>query len=210
MPPNLREIAGLITLDPLRPEPDLIRAAAGVLRRGGLVVLPTETLYGIAADHANPEALERLSALKGRTPDKPFGLILASAGEAEQLSAGVTPSARRLMQRHWPGPLTLILAARPGLHQSLVYKGGVAMRLSPHPVAAHLAKALGRAITATSANPAGHPAPASVDQLHPSIAGGVDLILDAGPTPGGPPSTLADARREPPRVLRQGAVDLDN
>ncbi len=114
------------------------------------------------------------------------------------------------MQRHWPGPLTLILAARPGLHQSLVYQGGVAMRLSPHPVAAHLSKALGRAITATSANPAGGPAPASVAQLHPSIAGGVDLILDAGPTSGGPPSTLADARQEPPKVLRQGAVALNN
>ncbi len=200
----------LITLDPQVPAPDLLRAAAGVLAKGGLAVFPTETLYGIAADHANPQALERLSRLKGRTPDKPFGLILASAAEVDDLASGVTPSARGLMERHWPGPLTLILAAPPGLHPSLVYEGGVAMRLSPHPVAAGLAAALGRAVTATSANPAGGPAPASLAELDPLIAENVDLILDAGPCPGGPPSTLADVRKDPPRVLRPGAVKLES
>jgi len=201
--------ARLLPIDPCRPDPALLAQAAGVLAAGGLVVFPTETLYGIAADHANPAALERLAGLKGREPGKAFGLILASAQETDQLAVDITPLARRLMARHWPGPLTLVLAAGEGLHPSLVIDGGVALRLSPHPVAAGLATALGRAITATSANPAGEAAPASQDQLDPVIAKGVDLILDAGPTPGGPASTVADARGGRVKVLRQGAVRLD-
>ncbi|RJX28954.1 MAG: threonylcarbamoyl-AMP synthase [Desulfarculus sp.] len=198
--------AFVLTLDPTRPAEAFIRRAAEALAQGGLVVFPTETLYGIAADHANPAALERLAALKGRRPDKPFPLILARAEEVQAIAAEVPPRARELMARHWPGPLTLVLPARPGLHPCLTLAGGVAARLSPHPVAAGLARALGRAITATSANPAGAPAPVSAQALDPAIAGGVDLILDAGPTAGGPPSTLVDARQDPPRVLRVGAV----
>jgi len=201
--------AAVLPIDPRRPGPALLRRAAEVLRGGGLVVFPTETFYGIAADTANPKALERLAALKGREAGKAFGLILAAAGEADRLAAAITPAARGLMARHWPGPLTLVLAARPGLHPSLVLAGGVALRVSPHPVAAGLAAALGRAVTATSANPAGGRPPASLAELDPVIAEGVDLILDAGPTPGGPASTVADARGERPVVLREGAVGLD-
>lgn len=198
----------VLTLDPIRPAEAFLRRAAAVLAQGGLVVFPSETLYGIAADHANPAALERLAALKGRHPDKPFPLILARAEEVQSIAAGLPLAARELMARHWPGPLTLVLPARPGLHPCLVRAGGVAARLSPHPVAAGLARALGRAITATSANPAGAPAPASCLELDPAIAGGVELILDAGPTPGGLPSTVVDVRQEPPRLLRAGAVQL--
>ncbi len=190
-----------------QPDSAILQRAARVLARGGLVAFPTETLYGIAADHRNGEALARLRALKGREPDKPFPLILARAEEVADLAAEVPGAARRLMARHWPGPLTLILAARPGLHPALLSAdGGVGARLSPHPVAAGLARALGRAITATSANLAGGPAVSRAEDLDPAIVAGVDLVLDAGPTPGGPPSTVLDARREPPQVLRQGAV----
>ena len=181
--------------------------AGQVLARGGLVVYPTETLYGIAVDHANPQALARLAELKGRQPGKPFPLILASRQEADSLAAGILPAARALMARHWPGALTLVLAARDSLHPSLLSPdGGVGLRLSPHPVAAGLARALGRAITATSANLAGRPPVNQVADLDPALALGVDLILDNGPTPGGLPSTVLDARAEPWRVLRQGPV----
>ncbi|MCF8117301.1 MAG: threonylcarbamoyl-AMP synthase [Desulfarculaceae bacterium] len=196
-------------IDPRRPDPALLERAAGLLARGGLAVLPTETFYGLAVDAANPEALSRLAGLKGREQGKAFGLILARPEEAARLGAQVSPQARALMARHWPGPLTLVLAARPGLHPRLALEGGGGMRLSPHPVAAGLARALGRAITATSANPAGGPAPASLAELDPAIVAGADLILDAGPTPGGPASTVADARGRGIRVLRPGAVALD-
>jgi len=183
--------------------------AVETLRRGGLVVFPTETLYGIAAHIHSPEALERLGALKGRGEQKPFGLILSSADEVDLLVSEVPPLARRLMAQHWPGPLTLVLAAAPGLHPRLVSSnGGVGMRLSPHPVAATLARELGSAITATSANPAGADPPAQIDDLSPKIIRAVDIILDAGPCPGGPASTVLDARTSPPILLRPGAVPI--
>ena len=112
------------------------------------------------------------------------------------------------MARHWPGPLTLVLAARPGLHPSLVQGGGVAMRCSPHPVAVGLAQALGRAITATSANLAGQPAPSKPADLDPALVEGCEVLLDAGPTLGGPASTVVDARQTPPVVIRKGAIEI--
>lgn len=203
-------LRGIVRLDSERPDPAVLAEAAAVLERGGLVVIPTETLYGIAADMLNSSALERLAGLKGRDAAKPFPLILAERAEAANLTRELTPLARRLMDRHWPGALTLVLKARQKLCPRLVGSGGgVAVRLSSHPVAAGLAAALGRAITATSANPGGLPAPSRPLDLHPDIAAGVDLILDAGPTPGGPPSTLVDLTGGRPKVLRAGAVAVD-
>ncbi|MBU1274055.1 MAG: threonylcarbamoyl-AMP synthase [Proteobacteria bacterium] len=198
----------VLDLDPQRPNPAFMARAALELLQGGLVIYPTETLYGIAADYANPLALERLAALKGRELDKPFGLILTRAQEARDLAQDITSAAWELMARHWPGPLTVVLAARPGLHSTLVSQGGVAMRCSPHPVAAGLALALGRAITATSANLAGQPAPDRARDLDPALLDGCQVLLDAGPTPGGPASTVVDARVDPPLVLRAGAVEI--
>ena len=200
--------ATLIHLDPRHPDPALLARAGEVLRQGGLVVFPTETFYGLAANTADPVALERLARLKGREANKAFGLILARSEEALDLAGQASPLAQELMARHWPGPLTLVLAARPGLHPSLVLEGGVALRLSPHPVARGLARALGRAITATSANLAHGAPPRAIAELDPAIAEGVDMILDAGPTPGGPASTVADVRGKSARILRAGAVEL--
>lgn len=183
--------------------------AAQVLAAGGLAIFPTETFYGLAADHTSPTALARLTALKGREENKPLALILSEGSEAERLAVNLTPTAKKLMARHWPGPLTLILQARPGLNPCLVSAdGGVGMRVSPHQAANALAQALGRAITATSANLAGRPAVARVADLDPAVAAGVDVILDMGACPGGMASTVADARREPPKVLRAGPVDI--
>jgi L-threonylcarbamoyladenylate synthase len=198
----------VLALDSEHPSPVFLKWAAQELADGGLVIYPTETLYGIAADITNPAALERLAALKGREPDKPFGLILARPQEAEELAREISPAARELMARHWPGPLTLVLAAKAGLHPSLVRRGGVAMRCSPHPVAAGLARALGRAITATSANPGGGAAPDRAADLDPALVDACAVLLDSGPTTGGPASTVVDARVEPVVVLRQGAVEV--
>ncbi|MBI5523074.1 MAG: threonylcarbamoyl-AMP synthase [Desulfarculus sp.] len=198
-----------ITLDPANPGQALLARAAGVLAEGGLVIYPTETLYGIAADYRNDGALARLVVLKGRDGAKPFPLILASPDEVDSLALAIPPQARELMARFWPGPLTLVLAARPGLSPRLLSpEGGVGLRVSSHPVAAGLAAGLGRAITATSANLAGQPPASRVEDLAPALLAGVDLVLDAGPTPGGPPSTVLDARAWPPKVLRQGAITI--
>ncbi len=191
-----------------REEGALARAAA-VLAEGGLVAFPTETYYGLAADLARASALARLGELKGREAGKPFALIGADVGQALSLAAEVPALARELMARHWPGPLTLVLTARSGLPRAVVSPdGGVGVRVSPHPVAAGLARALGRVVTATSANPAGLPPARRVAELHPRIVQGVDLVLDGGTTPGGPASTVLDVRRHPPRLLRAGPVEV--
>ena len=198
----------VLAMDPEQPSPVFLNWAAQELIGGGLVIYPTETLYGIAADAANPAALERLAALKGREPNKPFGLILSRPQEAEELAQEISPAARELMARHWPGPLTLVLKAKAGLHPSLVHRGGVAMRCSPHPVAAGLAQALGRAITATSANLSGQAAPDRATDLDSALVDACEVLLDSGPTTGGPASTVVDARVEPPVVIRKGAIQI--
>lgn len=199
-----------LVLDPAAPDPQALAQAAACLRGGGVTVFPSETLYGLGVDYRNAGALARLARLKGREADKPFPLILASAQEVDDLARDIPAPARELMARHWPGPLTLVLPAREGLHPGLVSAaGGVGVRLSPHPVAAGLARALGRAITATSANLAGQPPCADPAGLDPALLAGVDLLLDAGPTPGGPASTVLDCRAWPPTVLRAGAVRLE-
>lgn len=203
----MTDLPPIITIDPRHPDPAALAEAAGVLAAGGLVIYPTETLYGVAADHRNPAALARLSVLKGRQALKPFPLILADAAEADTLAQDIPPQARQLMARFWPGPLTLVLAARQGLSPRLLSEGGgVGLRVSPHPVAAGLARALGRAITATSANLAGQPPASRADELDPELLAGVDLVLDAGPTPGGPASTILAAQAWPPKLLRAGAI----
>lgn len=190
-------------------EADALSRAAEVLAGGGLVAFPTETYYGLAADLAQASALARLADLKGREANKPFPLIAADMAQALALAAEVPALARELMARHWPGPLTLVLTARSGLPREVVSPdGGVGVRVSPHPVAGGLARALGRPITATSANPAGLPPARRVEELHPRIVQGVDLVLEGGATPGGPASTVLDVRRQPPRLLRAGPVEV--
>ncbi len=189
----------------------MLNQAVRLLAQGGLVVFPTETYYGIAAAADDHQALQRLVVLKARTPDKPMALIIGDRKQLTSIVESIPRLAKKLMDRFWPGPLTLILSARQELHPCLVSPdGGVGVRQSPHPTASRLALALGKPITATSANPTGEPPVTRTQDLHPAIRHGVDLVLDAGPTPGGPPSTLLDVRRHPPLTLRQGAIEQDD
>lgn len=190
-------------------EKEMIKQAVSLLASGGLVVFPTETFYGIAADVDNPQALDRLAQLKGRRKDKPFGLIAASQAQAALLIAQATPLAQSLMAQHWPGALTMIFEAQKSLHGSLLSSsGGVGIRVSSHPTAAALAEGLGRAITATSANLGDGAPAASVAELNPALAEQVDLVLDLGPCPGGPASTVLDVRHDPPLLIRPGAIEI--
>ena len=198
----------ILKIDPKKPDASFMERAMFSVLGGGLVVIPTETFYGIAVDSANNNALTRLSLLKDRPQDKAFPLIVANFAQLEALVSEVPSPAKDLMDRHWPGPLSLIFPARWGLPGELVHRGGIAVRQSPNTVASALADSVGRAITATSANLSGESAPSSIDDLDDRIIDAVDIILDAGPCPGGLPSTLADVRQNPPVVLRQGSVFL--
>ena len=151
--------------------------------------------------------MRRLFAVKGRAPDKPLPLFVASAADLPRVAVDVPRAARRLAERFWPGPLTLILKAKPGLPFGIVgTQGTIAARISSHPIAHRLVNILGRPITATSANLAGKEEPTRAEQVLKSFAGQLDLILDAGPTPGGKASTLVDLTGKSPRILRPGAI----
>lgn len=198
-----------LAVDPVRPDPRVLTQAAGVLRDGRLVAFPTETFYGLGADALDAGAVARVFQAKGRPADKPLLVLVDSVAMAEALALEVPACARRLMGRYWPGPLTLVLRARPEVPPALTAgTGTIGVRLSSHPVARALVAAAGRPVTAPSANPHGAPSPRTADEVVAGLGEGVDLVIDGGTTPGGPPSTLLDVTRTPPVVLRAGAVAL--
>lgn len=184
---------------------DLAHAIA-VLRRGGVVAYPTDTLYGLAADPRREDAVGRLFAAKDRPASLAIPLIAADAAQALSAATfGVT--ARRLADLFWPGPLSLVVPALPGLSPRILGRDGtIAIRVPAHPVSRALAEGLGFCITATSANLSGHPATAHPDEVAAAIGDRIDCLLDDGPAPGGPPSTIVSCEGETPRLLREGAI----
>ena len=190
--------------------PAFLKQTVSVLKAGGLVVFPTDTFYGIAADPFNPSAVERIYRLKDRESGKALPLVVGSESAAFDLSEGVSDSARLLMERFWPGPLTLLLALRKGLPN--LPEGGtekIGVRVPNHPVALALLREWGGPLTATSANRGNGPSTISAQAAGEAIGNGVDLILDAGPTPGGGASTIVDVTLDPPRLVRPGAVPFE-
>jgi L-threonylcarbamoyladenylate synthase len=196
----------VVAVDPVAPIRATLRAAADTLRAGGVVALPTETFYGLAAPALDSGAVRRIFALKGRPESKPLLVLVASVAMVETV-ARVTPRARSLMTRYWPGALTLVLEALstvPSVVTASTETLGV--RLSPHPIARGLVELLGEPVTAPSANPNGLAPPTTAAGVLAYFPEGIDLVLDGGATPGGEPSTVLDLTTEPPRILRQGAV----
>jgi L-threonylcarbamoyladenylate synthase len=183
--------------------------AAAALREGGLVAFPTETFYGLGAAALQPSAVRRIFEVKGRPDDKPLLVLVDSVAMAESLTVEVPSRGRELMDRHWPGALTLVLRARAHVPVEVTAGSGtVGVRLSAHPLARALVTALGGPVTAPSANPAGQPPPVTAAQVATYFADGLALVLDGGRTPGGEPSTVLDVTVDPPRLIRAGAVAL--
>jgi L-threonylcarbamoyladenylate synthase len=183
-----------------------LREAARTLTLGGVIAFPTETFYGLGVAALDGAAVDRLLALKGRPPGKPLLVLVDSVAMAESV-AEVSPAARALMARHWPGALTLVMAARARVPDGITAgTGTVGVRMSPHAIACGIVTALGAPVTAPSANPSGVPPPTIAAEVLRHFGSGIDLVLDGGPTTGGAPSTVLDVTVEPPRVLRAGAV----
>jgi len=194
-------------VDPVSPDAGVVQTAAAAVRKGGLGVVPTRGLYGLAADAFRESAVARLFALKGRPADKPVLVLISDSSELDRLVAAVPPVGRRLMDRFWPGRLTLVLPARPEVPTALTAgTGKIGVRLCGHPVARMLAAAAGGPITGTSANRSGFPGCHRIEALDSELAGGVDFVLDAGPLAGGAGSTVVDVCGDRPEVLREGAV----
>src|SRR5262245_55761008 len=187
------------------PESGAIAAAAEVLRAGGVVAFPTDTLYGLAVDPRRSDAVERLFLLKGRDLTVAVPLIAASLGQA-LAAANLGPRERRAAATFWPGPLSIVAEANVCVAPNALAGGKtVAIRVPAHTVALQLANAFGFPITATSANRSGQPAADSPDSVVASLPD-VELLLDAGRAPGGAPSTIIVFDTAGPVLVRAGAI----
>jgi L-threonylcarbamoyladenylate synthase len=200
-----------VFVDPEAPQRDAIQEAAKWIRAGGLVALPTDTLYALAADPFSAAAVARVFAAKGRSAERALPLI---AADAEQVSAHLgrlPPAGQRLADRFWPGPLTLLMAAPRTLAADVSGgTGRVGVRVPANVVARAICAEAGRPITATSANVSGAPATPDPDQVERTLGDRLDLLIDAGTTPGGAPSTIVDATGAEPALVRAGAISWDD
>src|SRR5262245_2786343 len=185
---------------------NLVRAAT-VLRGGGLVAFPTETVYGLGGNALDPAAVARVFDAKGRPARNPLIVHVADAGRVPDVAADFPDAARRLAERFWPGPLTLVLPRRDDLPAAVTAGGPtVAVRVPAHPVALDLLRAAGVPVAAPSANRSGELSPTTAEHVRRSLGDRVDLILDAGPTGRGIESTVLDVTGPRPRLLRPGPI----
>lgn len=199
-----------VAIDARRPDAASLEEAAAIINAGGIVAMPTDTLYGLAADPFSPAAIERVFAAKGRAAERALPLVAADIRQVEQQLGVLPPDGRRLAAAYWPGPLTLLLPRPSTMPEGLT--GGlelVGVRVPAHAVTRDLCRASGRLLTATSANPSGEPASADPDEVARRMGDRVALLLDAGMTPGGPPSTIVDVSGAVVRLVRPGAIPWD-
>ena len=188
------------------PQPE-IAAALSVLKQGGVVALPTDTLYGLAADVFNEAALLRVFDLKGRPAELALPVLVADVAQVEKVTRDFPPVARRLAEAFWPGSLTLVLSKAAALSPLLT--GGrdtVAVRMPNHWAPLALAAGLGRPITGTSANRSGEPDLPTLSELKATLGNAVDYLISQGPPPQGTPSTIIDLTAIRPSLIREGVI----
>ena len=196
------------TADPTEREAGIANAALAV-QRGQLVVLPTDTVYGVGADAFSPDAVKRLLAAKGRGRDMPPPVLVSAATTLDALAVGVPSYARALVAELWPGPLTLVCRQQSSLQWDLGdTRGTVAVRMPDHEVALELLARTGP-LAVSSANKTGMPAATDADAAEAMLGDVVEVLLDAGVSPGGEASTIVDVTGDVGRVLRLGAVPLE-
>lgn len=196
-----------VFVDPASPQRDAIEEAAKWILLGGVVALATDTLYGLAVDPYSRDAVARLFEVKQRKGGRAVPLIAADVDQVTQHLGALPRLAAQLAARFWPGPLTLIVSAPAALARGVAAENGsVGVRVPAHDVARSVSARCGRPITATSANVSGAEATADPDEVEQALGNCVDFLLDTGPAPGGPPSTVIDARFDEPRLVRDGAV----
>ncbi len=200
----------VIKVDPAEPEPAAIEEAVDLLRSGEVVAIPTETVYGLAADGSNEGAIAKIFALKGRPPDKPLVLFVSEPNEVEGLVDAVTDEARDLMRAFWPGPLTVVLRRSSAVSPAVTAGGDtVGIRCPDHAVARALVRKIRRPLATTSANISGAEAPKDADGVLKQLGGKVPLILDGGPSGIGVPSTVVDLTAKPAKLVREGAIEKE-
>ena len=199
-----------LRLDARTPAAAELQQGADAILRGELVVIPTDTLYGIAANPFDARAVRRVFDVKGRAGGQPLPLIGGDSGQVFDQIGRFPEAGARLAAEFWPGPLTLVVRAPDALaHEVTAGTGTIGVRVPDHAVARGLCRAAGKVLTATSANLSGRPASADPDEAVASLSDRVAVLLDAGRTPGGPPSTVVDVTGTTARLIRAGAIEWE-
>lgn len=199
-----------LRVDPDAPDPEALARAAAVLRGGGLVAFPTETVYGLGANALDPAAVARIYAAKGRPGYNPLIVHVAGVEEARRLAAPWPEAAERLAAAFWPGPLTLVVPRAPEVPGAVsAGLSTLALRIPAHPVARALLRAAGVPVAAPSANRSTEVSPSTAEHVAKSLGGRVELILDGGPAAVGIESTVVDVSGPVPTLLRPGAVSIE-
>ena len=187
--------------------PNALAQALQILRAGGLVAFPTDTVYGVGALVFDAAAIEKIYAAKGRSTEKAVPILLGDAADLEKVTAQVSEMALRLAGRFWPGPLTLVVPRHASIPETLSPLPTVGVRVPDHPVARALLRAAGP-MAVTSANLSGQASPCTVEEVYVQLGGRIPLILDGGQTPGGAPSTVVNCLGAEPQILREGSITL--
>jgi L-threonylcarbamoyladenylate synthase len=201
-------MAEIMRIDPAQPSEQIIDKAAEVIKKGGVIIYPTETLYGLGANPLDPEAMKKLYAIKGREKVKPIPFLIKDQEMLATLVEEIPPIGRQMMEHYWPGALTLIFQAAKGLPPFLWgEKGTIGLRISSHPVARLIVEAVDTPLTSTSANPAGEGDITDIQSMARAFGDQVDLIIDGGEVPG-IGSTVVDLTTTPPQVVREGIIKI--
>jgi len=189
--------------------PEALPRALQLLRDGGLVAFPTDTVYGLGASLQNPASIARLYQVKDREISKAIPVLLGNSADLELVAQGVSEIARRLAERFWPGPLTMVVSRRPDLPEMLSPGPTIGARMPDHPLALDLLRQAGP-LAVTSANLSGGASAVTALEVLVQLGGRIPLILDGGRCPGGSPSTVVDCTGPGPVILRQGPISLDD
>jgi|SRR5215203_2675058 len=186
---------------------DQIDQAVALLRSGEVIAFPTDTVYGLGALPGNAAAVRRLFKVKRRPAEKAIPILIAEIDDLPKVAANVSPAARRLIERHWPGPLTVVFRRAPSFREAAdPDTTTVAVRVPALEAARALIRGAGGALAVTSANVSGKPAATTVDDVLLQIGRSIPAIVDGGDTPGGVESSIVDCSRDRPRLLREGAL----
>lgn len=188
----------VLKVNPNKPDKKLIKYAAGILKDGGLVAFPTETVYGLGANLLDEKAIRRLYRVKARPRSKPFTVHISGASQIKSLGCSLDARAKRLSAKFWPGPLTMVLGSKNG--------ASVGFRMPANKIAIDLIKASGVPVVAPSANLSGNKPPLNASEVLRDLNGKIEVVIDSGPTKIGVESTVVDMTKRPFVILREGAI----
>ena len=186
-----------------------VNEAVNTLKSGGIIAIPTDTVYGIGADPFNPDAVQKLYTIKGRPEDKPIPLVLGSVEDVHKVAKNLSPFFFHLTKKYWPGGLTIIVQAKDLLPQLTANGSTVGLRIPNQPLLLKILQKFGGPIAITSANLSGQPAATSPQEFGEQLTAKIDYIADDGQTPGPVPSTVYDISVSPPQIRREGVISTE-